>query len=89
MEQVEIENLIDQKVDTAVSRQFGMIMEWFTDQFALVYEGQQNIIEVMERRFQKVEDRLDRIEINTNRNTLDIHALQEKDKESWRRYKKY
>ncbi len=89
MDRTEIENLIDQKVDTVVSRQFGMVMEWFTDQFALVHEKFEMLEEKMDRGFAEIREDIAQIKINVDRNSLDILELQNKDKESWRRYKKY
>lgn len=89
MDKIEIRQIVHEEVETAASQRFGVIQEWMADQFQLIRENFQMVHEKMDRNFAEMREDLEQIKRNTDRNSLDIVGLQQKDKESWRRYKKY
>lgn len=85
MDKSEIRQFVQEEVGALGAHYFGLIKELIMDQFALAREGQQMFEETTGRRFEKIEEKLDQVILNTNRNSLDILELQDSDKESWRK----
>ncbi len=89
MDKVEIRQLVREEVSQEVGKSaahyFGLMKELIMDQFAFAREGQQMFEEKIDRRFQKIEDDLEQIKRNTDTNSLEIVALQDSDRESWRK----
>ena len=75
MDKVEIENLIEEKVEEKASQRFDVIMEWFSDQFALVHEKFEMMDEKMDRQFAELKEDLEQVKRNTDTNSLDIINL--------------
>ncbi len=83
MDKVEIRQLIKDEISASGAHYFGLIKELFLDQFALIREDHKMFEEKTDRHFEKIEEDLDQIKRNTDTNSLEILALQEKDRESW------
>lgn len=71
----EIVTLIDEKVQISAAHHFGLIHEWFRDQFILIHEKFDMLEEKWDRRFSVVEADLEQIKRNTDTNSLDILNL--------------
>lgn len=71
----EIITLIDEKVQASTAHYFGIIQEWFSDQFALVHEKMDMLEEKVDRGFAEVKADLDQVKRNTDTNSLDILNL--------------
>lgn len=72
--------MIDEKLGARVAHHFGVMQEWFTDQFTLVHEKFEMLEEKMDRGFAEIREDLDRVKRNTDTNSLEILTLQEKQK---------
>lgn len=71
----EIKKLVQEEVGTSVAHHFGLIQEWFSDQFALVHEKFAMLEEKWDLRFEEIRSDLDQVKRNTDTNSLDIHTL--------------
>ena len=85
MDKMEIENIMEEKAQTVFARNFTIFLERLDDQFKLVQEGFQGVHEKMDRNFSEIREDLEQIKRNTDTNSLEILALQDKDRESWRK----
>ncbi len=66
---------IDEKVQASTAHYFGLIKEWFSDQFVLVHERMDMLEEKVDRGFAEVKANLDQVKRNTDTNSLDILNL--------------
>jgi len=64
MDKVEIKNLIEESVGTAVAKAFGIMQEWFVVQIEKIHEGQAAMQDSMDRQFAEV--RADIAEMKTD-----------------------
>lgn len=85
MDKVEIQQLVKEEVGASAAHYFGLLKELIMDQFAVAAERHQMFEEKADRQLEKIEQDLEQIKRNTDINSLEILALQDKDHESWRK----
>lgn len=82
MKNHQVEQLSEEKVGAIIAHHFGLIQEFLDDQFALVHEKFEILEEKMDRGFAEIRQDLDQVKRNTDTNSLEILALQEKQKKT-------
>lgn len=71
-----VTEIVQKEVETSAAHYFGLIKEIISDQFKIAREGQNMFQESMERRFDELRQEISPMKKNTDRNSLDILALQ-------------
>lgn len=63
---------IEEIVDDRIERHLGIFREVLNDQFILLHEGQQNILEILERNLREHREAIDHNKLNIDNNSLAI-----------------
>lgn len=74
---ITIEKIIDQKIEKSDSRFFGVIKDYFDDQFSIIHEKFQMMDEKMDRNFAEIREEVNFMKNNIDDNSLDILELQQ------------
>lgn len=69
---IKIEKIIDEKIQTSASHYFGLIKEDADDKFKALFEGQQNILEFLERNLREHREEIDQSKLIIDDNSLAI-----------------
>ena len=77
MNQQQVEQLIDERVGENIARSFGVIQEWFSDQFKTMNEKIDFYQEKNERNFSIIFDEIATIKERVTKISLDIEILKE------------
>ena len=67
-----IEYLVQEKVQESATHHFGLITEHFDEKFKILYEGQQNILEFLERNLREHREEIDHSKLVIDDNSLAI-----------------